>query len=327
MREEKRGTRSGFLAVVDLSLLTLVHLTRLLVRILPPAALDALYDLMGTAVLRLLPGMGARLAAKAGEVLGEELGRRELERISRGVCASALKPILDLALFWKHRERMMAELRVEGMENLEEAESQGRGVLLLFVHTGSYDLSPVIFNRLGKPFTPVMFHPNSTPVHRYVAEMAVFGQILGCDRESPVFWAGRDTGEKVRRHLEKGKRVAIALDVDGPCVVDLFGRPAALADGIARFALETGAPIVPFALLRGAGPLERRLILYPPLRYERSGDREADVRAVMQQAALAGERMIREDPGQWMSLFGIRHWWEKARKIAAENGDGKGTAS
>jgi len=51
------------------------------------------------------------------------------------------------------------------------------------------------------------------------------------------------------------------------------------------------------------------------LSHEPSGDREADIKAVMRQAAAAGERMIREDPGQWMSLFGIRHWWEKAEEI------------
>lgn len=307
------------LSALDYALLLMVYLTRLLTRFLPPKALDSLFDLLGTASCRLLPGMGDRLAAKAGEILGGGLDRRELERISRGVCASALKPILDMALLWRHGEGVMERLRVEGMENLEEAESEGRGVLLLFVHTGSYDVSPVIFNRLGKPFTPVMFHPHSTPVHRYVAEMAIFGQILGCDRESPVFWAGRDTGEKVKRRLKQGKRVGIALDVDGPCVVDFFGRPAALADGIARFALETGAPIVPFAILRGPGPLDRRLIIYPRLSYELSGDKASDIKAIMRQAALAGERMIREDPGQWMSLFGIRHWWEKAEAMATES--------
>ena len=315
-----------FLTGLDLSLLAMVYLTRLLARFVPPAALDSFFDFLGTAAYRALPGVGKRLVSKTGEVLGADLDRRELERICRGVFSSALKPILDMALLWRHGQRMMEELRVEGMEHLEEAEARGKGVLLLFVHTGSYDISPVIFNRLGKPFTPVMFHPRSTPVHRYVAEMAVFGQILGCDRESPVFWAGRDTGEKVRRHLERGKRVAIALDVDGPCVVNLFGRPAAIADGIARFALDTGAPIVPFAILRGPGALGRRLILYPPLSHEPSGDREADIKAVMRQAAAAGERMIREDPGQWMSLFGIRHWWEKAEEItgrkAAEGGAG-----
>ncbi len=316
--KEKSGARNAFLFALDHLLLFMVHFTRLLARFVPPAALDSFFDLLGKAACRLLPGMGEKLAAKAGEILGGDLQPLELERISHGVCASALKPILDMALLWRHGERMMARLRVEGMENLEEAESEGRGVLLLFVHTGSYDISPVLFNRLGKPFTPVMFHPHSTPVHRYVTEMAVFGQILGCDREHPVIWAGRETGEKVRGLLKAGKRVGIALDVDGPCVVDFFGRPAALADGIARFALETGAPIVPFAVLRGPGPLDRRLILYPRLRHEPSGDKGSDIKTVMRQAALAGERMIREDPAQWMSLFGIRHWWEKAERIAAE---------
>lgn len=322
--KEKGGAKKAFLAGLDYSLFSMVYLTRFLARFIPPAALDSLYDLLGAAAFRMLPGVGKRLVVKAGEILGEDLDRGELERICRGVFASAVKPILDMALLWKHGERMMAELRVEGMEHLEEAESGGKGVLLLFVHTGSYDISPVIFYRIGKPFTPVMFHPNSTPVHRYVAEMAVFGQILGCDRESPVFWAGRDTSEKVLRHLGKGKRVAIALDVDGPRVVDFFGRPAALADGIARFALETGAPIVPFAILRGPGPLERRLLIYPPLRYEVSGDSEADISAIMREAARAGERMIREDPGQWMSLFGIHHWWEKAERITAERAAERG---
>ena len=116
----------------------------------------------------------------------------------------------------------------------------------------------------------------------------------------------------MREHLEKGKRVGIDIDVPGRCEVGFLGRPAGLADGIARFAMDTGAAIVPFQLLQGRRPLEHMLMIHAPIDYKVTGDLYRDVKAIMEEVAGAAETMIIENPGQWMSWFGIRAMWECA---------------
>jgi Kdo2-lipid IVA lauroyltransferase/acyltransferase len=314
---DRTRTQSLLLTCADFTLVGILELTRFLSRFVPPSLLDSLFDFFGAAAFYARPGARGKLVQKIRSIITDVSDQKELERIGRRVFAAFLRPILDLVLFSRYGDTIMRDLEVEGLEHLERADAQGKGVLMLFAHTGSFDISSAVWSKLGKPFTPVIFHPASTPVPHYVSTMAIFGQMLGCDRDNPVFWAGNDTVAKVRGHLSKGKRVAITFDVDGPCIVDFFGRPAALADGIARFALSTGAPIVPYVLLRGKKPLERRLIVYEPLRYELSGEKSKDIATIMEQVVKAGERMVREDPGQWMSLFGLWHWWEKAEELSS----------
>jgi lauroyl/myristoyl acyltransferase len=150
--------------------------------------------------------------------------------------------------------------------------------------------------------------------------LASFGQPLGCDPECPVLWTGQDTVRRTREHLSRGKRVGIDFDVEGRYAVRFFGREAALADGIAQFSVDTGAPVVPFSLLHGKGSFGHRLVFYEPITIIPSGDRSRDVRAIMTEVAKMGECMIREAPGQWMSWFGIRRLWEKAERLEAKGG-------
>jgi lauroyl/myristoyl acyltransferase len=257
------------------------------------------------------------LLSKIAQAMPGISDQSKVARIGRQACISATKPMLDLLIFGRHREEYMRGLHVEGWENIESADGEGKGVLLLFIHIGAYGTSPIVMNSLGKPFTPVMFRPEALPVPRSAAAVDEYAVSLGCDPISPMFWAGDDTIAKVRESLDAGHRVGFALDVVGNHVVDFLGRPAALAEGIAHFACDTGAPIVPFCLLYGRDALEHHLRFYQPLAPTLSDDRDSDVESIMQEAVKVAESMIGEAPGQWMSWFGLWHWWNMAEGIEA----------
>ena len=291
------------------------NVIRLLSLILPPPVLYAVFYLIGCTLYYSRAGMRRDLLEKISDAMPEVTDDHTIASIGREACVSATLPMLDLLIFGRHRDLYMNRLRIEGWENLERAEAEGKGVILVFAHIGAYGTSPVVMARLRKPFVPIMFSPQDTPVPRSSRAVDEYGKSLGGDPEGPIFWAGDDTRSRVREHLGKGKRVGIALDVDGPCVVDFFGRPAALADGIAQFALDMGAPLVPFRLLRGKSIMDHELRIYEPITYEKSGERKEDTRSLMQQVAGSGEKQIREAPGQWMNWFGLWHWWGKAGEL------------
>ena len=263
--------------------------------------LNAFYDDYGAAMFYARPGMRRRLEGKLSDAMPELSDRRRNHRVAIKAYGSAIRPILDLVMFLRYGDRIMRHIDIGGQENLDKADAEGKGVILLFAHLGSYDLFAVVMASVDKPFTPIIFHPRTTPVPRYISTMALFGQMLGCDPLSPVFWVGKDTVRKVRGHLAAGKRVDITFDVDGNCIVDLFGRSAALADGIAHLAIDSEAPILPFALFHGKEPLDRRLIFYESLSFELTGNRSGDVKAIMTEVAKMGDRMVVEEPQEWMS--------------------------
>jgi len=313
-KEKVSFRRRAFFLCVDYFALGLFEFSRLLSRLLPPSWLYALFSFLGHALFYVRRGMRRDLLEKIAEAM-PELTPGEASRIGLQACISATLPMFDLLVFGSRRREYAAGLSVRGWEHLEEADAAGRGVIFLFAHIGAYGTSPAVLAHLGRPFTPVMFRPEDTPVPRSSTAIDAYGESLGCDPRGPVFWAGDDTVSRVREHLGEGRRVGIAFDVDGTCVVPLFGRPAAMADGIAHFALDTGTPIIPFSLLRGSKVLERVLTFYPPLATSTAGGRNEAVKGIMREVAATAESQIRSAPGQWMSWFGLWHWWKRAEEL------------
>ncbi len=313
--DEMTGARKLFFKTVDYTLVGIFNFTKIISRIFPLSVIYGFFNLLGYAIFYGRPRMREGLLLKLSDALPEINDRREIARIGREVCTAYIMSIMDYFVFWKYGERYMGEMRIEGLEYFDRADKQGKGVFVLAAHHGAAVLIHAIMARLGRPYTPILWHPDSTPLPRFVTTMALFGQSLGCDPEQPVFWAGQDTIKKVREHLAKGKRVGLTFDVEGSHVVDFFGRPAAIASGIAHFAYDSGAPIVPICHLRGKRLADRRLVIYEPLSYQLTGDRKQDIAIIMREVVKAGERQIREDPGQYWSWFGLWAWWEKAEEL------------
>ena len=297
------------------------HLTRALSRILPPSVLYLIPKAMGAAFFYARPGMRRRLLRKISEALPEMSDARRLDRLGREVCSSVFMPLFDIFALTRHSERYMRELRVEGMHLVEEAEAEGKGVIFVTVHIGGITTIQAVMARLGKPYTPIALDPRDTVLPRYVKTLEFYSGILGCDLEAPVFFVGEDLIPRVREHLRAGKSIGMAFDVAGGAVVDFFGRPAALANGVAHFAYDTGAPIVCFSLRRGKGPYDNRIKFSGIVRCDSSAERRGEVQRVFQEIAARGEEMIREVPGQWMSWFALWSFWDSAREIMGKEAE------
>jgi KDO2-lipid IV(A) lauroyltransferase len=310
MGQEDRQKRGVFFRAADLSLLSFLKLTGLLSNVLPPSFLYASFRAAGLVLYHSRPGVKHRLEEKIAQALPGESGER-IRGIAAQACSAALLPMLDLVVFRRFGDEFMRALRVEGRENLERAEEEGKGIVFVTAHLGLFSVLHAVMHRLDRTYTPIMYHPLETPLPRYVSAMALLGHSLGGDPEEPVFWAGKNTVEKVVRHLRQGKRVGLTFDVVGGTVVELFGRPAALASGIAHFIRLAGVPALPVALFREDQPLGGRLVFYPPVPPR---EKEGDVSEIMQEVAQRGETMIREAPGQWMSWFGLWEWWEQGER-------------
>ncbi len=303
-----------FFRLLETGLISLFYLSKFLFMVLPASFFYQLFRMLGKAIFWTRRGMRGRLEEKIRQAL-PELPPPEVRRIAQEVCAAAIFPILDLFLMAKHHDQIMENLEVEGWEHLEKSEAMGKGVLFTTGHIGMYPILHAVLYHMGKPYTPVMYYPEDTPLPRYVETMARQAYDLGADPENPVFWAGQDTLNRIRRHLEQGKRACITFDVDGSGLVTFFGRPAALATGLAHFSLQLGTPIVPFALFRGKDLLHPKLVFYPPILPQTERDKKEEISRIMQEVANAGEKMIKTAPEQWMSWFGLWHWWEEGRKL------------
>jgi Kdo2-lipid IVA lauroyltransferase/acyltransferase len=101
--------------------------------------------------------------------------------------------------------------------------------------------------------------------------------------------------------------VALLIDqkLNDGIAIPFFGIEAMTVDAPALFGLRLGLPLYPVRTER-LGGARFRVTIYPPVDLPQSGDRDADVRAVMTHLNAILESWIRERPEQWLWIH--RRW-------------------
>jgi len=190
---------------------------------------------------------------------------------------------------------------VHGAENVRAAVSKNRGVLLLTMHTGGWDVAGPLFAAHSKLDVMLVMEGERDEAARAVSDRV---------RESQgvrVMHVGGDplAALPLVRHLTERKGAA-ALQLDrvpasGRAVhVELLGRPAKLPEGPFRLAQLTGAPLLPvFCARRGF----RRYLLeaLPPQELVRRAT-PAQLQKVAQSVADEMTTFLREHPTQWFQF-------------------------
>jgi KDO2-lipid IV(A) lauroyltransferase len=107
--------------------------------------------------------------------------------------------------------------------------------------------------------------------------------------------------------LKEGRHLALLIDqkMNDGIPVPFFGRPAMTAPAVAQLALRFDCAVVPARVERTEGA-HFRLVVSPPLEIVRTGDRNADILALMTRINSVLESWIRERPEMWFWLH--RRW-------------------
>src|SRR5438034_521098 len=118
---------------------------------------------------------------------------------------------------------------------------------------------------------------------------------------------GRVASRRALAALRRGAHLTLLVDqkLNDGIAVPFFGRPAMTAPALALLALRFDCAVLPARVERLAGA-HFRLTIHPPLALPRSGDRSADVAALMAAVNATLEGWIRERPEQW---FWVHSRW------------------
>ena len=204
------------------------------------------------------------------------------------------------------RGEVVAE--VTGLEHLERAQREGRGLLLMTGHFGNFELLGAWLGRIH----PVDFvvKPLSNPrVDRWLDDLrarAGVGRI-------PIGAGARG----IFKSLRANRWVAMLGDQDARSAgvfVPFFGRPTSTPRGPADVALRTGAPLVMGFPIRGADG-RHRIGLEPPLALPEGRDEPAVIELTARHTARL-ESWVRAHPDHWLWLH--RRW--KTRPPVAAGG-------
>ena len=238
-----------------------------------------------------------RVALRNLSVAMPELGAARHAEIVDGVFYSIARLAVSFARFPSIRRDNVAQwIRLEGVEHVESAFRQGRGVLFATAHLGNWELSAFAWALLREPMN-VVVRPLDNPLIDALVERR---RALSGNR--PI--GKRGFARSILQALAANQAVGVLIDqnsaADTGVFVDFFGIPACASTGFAKFAAHSGAAAIPgFALWSEE---EGRYVLrfYPAVTI--TGDAARDTQAL--QARL--EEVIREHPDQWLWVH--RRW-------------------
>ncbi|MCB8874743.1 lysophospholipid acyltransferase family protein [Acidisoma silvae] len=192
---------------------------------------------------------------------------------------------------------------ISGEEILQAQISKGGPAIFFSGHIGNWEMLPPILAHIGIPMASF---------YRALANPAVDAAVNGLRHQAagmalPMFPKGAMGARGAFAHLRQGGYLGMLVDqkMNDGIAVDLFGRPAMTAPALAALALRFRCPVIP-GRIRRLGPARLRLEVEAPLALPDSGDRHADIAALMRQVNDVLERWIRDDPGSWLWLH--RRW-------------------
>jgi KDO2-lipid IV(A) lauroyltransferase len=210
------------------------------------------------------------------------------------------------------RDEVRRRLRFEQWEELEETRKSGRGVIIVTLHFGNWDLGAAALAAYDYPVNAIAETFPYQKMNELVqgSRERLGMQVIGHDRMGPT----------VFKALRRGEMLAMLIDVAtkdaGGIKVDFFGAPALVSSAPARIALRTNAWVLPAVVLRGPDDdTIIRPIIDTSLRdFAPSGDEPRDVQELTRLIMRAMEPTIRQYPGQW---FIFRRMWERKAAAAA----------
>jgi len=194
---------------------------------------------------------------------------------------------------WGPRPRPL-DVRVIDEPVFDAALAEGRGVVVLTGHFGSWEVAARVLGRLGRPVNMVTAHEPNPSVREFMHAVRTRHGFRVIYSDRSIF-----TGLPILHALRRGEIVGMQVEPWGPLPgsheVDFCGRPTRFQLGPFAVARVARAPLVPvFALRTGIRRYEIRIVgrFHPRT--------PAESTAALVETVRAYEKLVREQPAQWL---------------------------
>ena len=288
----------------DFSANVLLTCLILIFRGLPPKALVFIAKFVGRIAFYLVKKYRKRVIGNLSIAFGRGKNLIDIKRLAREVFFHfTLTPLETIYLIANPFGRYLTEIRIEGREYLDAALAQGKGVIALGAHLGSFTLLGTRLAMEGYPFSVIVNEPNFP---KLMKKLETYQSRVG-----QKFFPPKPTTASVKKSLNCLHRneilylVADEQQRRGGLPVPFFGQTAFTPPGPAIFSLKTGAPILPMFVLRGNG-VKRTLVIRNPVEIERASNENKAAEVLTAKFTEIIEETVRRYPSQWTWLN--RRW-------------------
>jgi KDO2-lipid IV(A) lauroyltransferase len=270
-------------------------------RLLPRPCAQRLGQCLGRALYARRPPARAALHENLRAITGTE--GVELERLCTANVANFTAMLADYfhCTAGGDARALLEEWR--GVEHLEAARAQGRGVILVTAHLGNWELGGLLLAHRGLPMGVVTLEEPTTALTEW---RDAFRRRAGI-RTHAVGPGHPFAFVELIAALRRGEVVAMLVDrphAGSGVPVDFFGRRTEFSTGPALLWQHTGAAVVPAFVLRNA---HGRYTAFAdaPLAFAPHPEPRAGLTANTQLVASHFENIIRQHPDQWFNYVPI----------------------
>lgn len=285
----------------------LVKLFSKIMCVLPLPLRKLFAGFLGSVAVLVVPKWRMKMAeANIRECLGvsEERARQiaadSLHRFGRMVVEVLRFPLLN-------KDTIHDKVRVEGLEYLEAAYAQGKGVIMCTGHYGNWELLGATVALHGYPMLSITRKQNNGYMDRAINE---FRQMVG---QRVTYNRGEHGLLAISRMLREKNLLGVLYDQDtndDGVEIDLFGKRSVIPLGPAALSRIYGSPILPIFLHNNDdGTCTAKI--YAPLYTPKTKDKQRDFYNVTRQLVTVLEQEIIAHPEMW---FWVHDRWKDGRK-------------
>lgn len=230
----------------------------------------------------------------------EAIARESLQRFGRMVVEVMRFPLLK-------PDNIDKIVKIDGLENLEAAYNEGKGIIMATGHYGNWELLGATVALKGFPIISITRKQNNGKMDQLINE---FREMVG---QKVAYNRGTNSLLSISRMLKEKKVVGILYDQDtndDGVELDLFGKKSIIPYGAAALSRTYGAPILPMFLHNNAdGTCTAKI--HPVIHCQKTKDREQDFYEATRKLVDVLEDEIRNDPAMW---FWVHDRWKDGRE-------------
>ena len=237
------------------------------------------------------------LCANLRHVLGRDTDAREISGLARRIFRNFAHHLVDFFDLPRLTEEKARErLILEGLPNLEKAAAEGKGIIIVSSHLGSWEVAGAAFSLLGHPISAVALDHASRAVTRFFSRRR---------EKKGIHVIPFSDGTKGCLSALEGKRYLALL---GDRNYGKGGVPATFFDARTIFpagpivlALKTGAPILPGFTYPAEGR-GIRLVFEKPIQVEKFESVEESLDKNIMKISTVLEKYIGGHVDQWFAF-------------------------
>jgi KDO2-lipid IV(A) lauroyltransferase len=286
----------------------------LLFRALPRGAANAIGGFLGLVWYYLIP-VRRNVARENLERAFPDLTRQQRRRIARACYKNLARSAVEfLRLPGLTPKKVDRDLEHAGWEHYQEAEKNGKGMIVVTAHFGNFDLLACAEALRGVPLHVISREQHAKGVNRFWMKVR--------ENHGVRFIPPKDSIFGIHKLLKNQQVVALVIDQHMPVgrgiAVPFFGEPASTTHAPAMLSLTTGAPIVPATIERLKGG-RHRVTLDAAVQVNREAERNQEAVRITEELNRWLEDKIRKKPDHWLW---IHRRWKLKKNTGTASGPG-----